>query len=238
MIQEVWLGDCLELMKSIEDKTVDLICTDLPFSVTANEWDKLIPAKPLWDNYLRIIKDKGAIVLFANEKFSYHLISSAEKYFRYKWYWIKNTGTNFFHAKRMPIRHVEEILVFSKKTPATYYPQITDGHVPTNSGKGRNTGNCYAGKSQVDYQGGVTTRFPINVLEFDKVHNYERTHPSEKPVPLIEYLTKTYSKGEDLILDSCAGTGSTLVAAKKLGRQFIGIEKEEKYIEIIKNRLK
>jgi site-specific DNA-methyltransferase (adenine-specific) len=229
LVNTCWNRDCLEMLPEIPSGSIDLVLTDLPFNVTANSWDKMLPLDELFKQYLRVIKSKGAILLFANEIFSYYLISAAPNNFRYKWYWRKNTGTNFFHAKRMPVRHIEEILVFSKKGSPNYYPQKTEGHVPTNSGIGRNTGNCYSGKSQVNYLGGDTTRFPINVLEFSKVDNYSRLHPNEKPVLLLEYLIKTYTQPNEIVLDSTAGVFSTAVAAKNLGRNYIMIENDTEH---------
>lgn len=236
-MNRIYNEDCLAVLPEIPSASVDAIICDLPFEVTAYEQDRQVPMEFLWEQYNRIIKPKGAIVLFANEKFSYELINANPKHFRYKWYWVKNTGTNFFHASRMPVRHIEEILVFSNKTPTNYYPQKTTGHVPTNSGKGRNTGNCYAGKSQVDYKGGDTTRFPQNVLYFDKVHNYERLHPNQKPVELLEYLIKTYTQEGELVLDNTAGVLSLGVAAENTNRQYICIESDQKYFELGKARL-
>lgn len=231
LINTCWNEDCMNFMPKIPSNSIDMVLTDLPFQVTANSWDKMLDLEKMWKEYLRIIKDKGAILLFANEIFSYHLINSAIKNFRYKWYWEKNTGTNFFHSSRMPIRHIEEILVFSKKGSPLYYPQMTEGHEPTNSGIGRNTGNCYHGKSKVNYLGGSTTRYPKNILQFNKVDNYSRLHPNEKPVPLLEYFIRTYTKEDDLVLDSCAGVMSTAVAAKNLNRNYIVIERDKDYFQ-------
>ena len=182
-------GDCLEKMKDISDKSIDMILCDLPYGVTANNWDKHIDITILWEQYNRIVS-KGTIALFACQPFTTKLISSNEKDFRYCFYWIKNQTTNFFHAKHMPLRAVEEICIFKK---GKYYPQITDGHVPTNSAKGCNNGKTYYGTSRRDYEGGKTTRFPNNVLTFSCVNNYSRLHSSEKPVDLLEYLIKTYT---------------------------------------------
>ena len=201
---ELWLGDCLELMKDIPDKSVDMILADLPYGQTAPQWDKIIDMDKLWKEYKRIRKNKSTIALFSAQPFTTKLISSNGKEYRYCWYWLKNQGTNFFHAKKMPIRRIEEIVIFGK---GKYYPQITDGHIPT------------------------------NVLEFKCVDNYSRRHSSEKPVALLEYLVKTYTETLDIVLDNTMGSGSTGVACKNLGRRFIGIEKDKKYFDIAVERI-
>jgi DNA modification methylase len=233
--QEIWHGDCLDLMPQIPDKSVDMILCDLPYGITAPKWDSIIDFDKLWAEYKRIIKKDCVIALFASQPFTTKLINSNQKQYKYCWYWIKNQGTNFFHAKKMPIRKVEEICIFGGKR---YFPQHTEGHEPTNSAKGCSNGSAYHGKNTRNYEGGVTTRFPTNILNFKCVDNYSRKHSSEKPVDLCEYLIKTYTNENDLVLDNCAGSGTTGLAAKNLNRSFILIEKEKKYIDIIKDRLK
>lgn len=227
-------GDCLELMKELPGKSIDLILCDLPFGVSAAKWDKIIDSKLLWEQYNRIIKSDGTIALFSAQPFTTKLISSNLKNYRYSWYWIKNQGTNFFHAKRMPIRKLEEICVFNK---GKYFPQITDGHIPTNSAKGCSAGQVYHGSNTRDYEGGKTTRFPTNILEYKCVDNYSRLHPNEKPVELLEYLIKTYTTEGDVVLDNCAGSGSTGEACKNTARNYILIENNEDHCVIINNRL-
>ena len=234
-INNIYLGDCLEIMKDIEDNSIDFILTDLPFGVTAPSWDKVIDMDKLWEQYNRIIKKGGTIALFSSQPFTTKLISSNEKDFRYCWYWLKNQGTNFFHAKRMPIRKIEEICIFKK---GKYYPQITDGHVPTNSAVGYSNGRVYHGKNtRREYEGGKTTRFPTNILEFNCVSNYSRLHSSEKPVDLLEYIIKTYTDENDLVLDNTAGSSSTAIACINTNRNYIMIEKDENYFEISKKRI-
>jgi site-specific DNA-methyltransferase (adenine-specific) len=228
-------GDCLEVMPEILDQSIDFVLCDLPFGITAPFWDKHIDIEKLWENYNRIIKKKGTIALFSSQPFTTKLISSNEKDFRYCWYWVKNQGTNFFHAKHMPIRKIEEICIFKK---GKYYPQITDGHIPTNSAKGISNGQTYFGVNTRTENGGKTTRFPTNILKFQCVNNYNRLHSAQKPVELCEYLIKTYTDEKDIVLDNCIGSGTTAVACKNTNRIFIGIEKEEKYCEITEERLK
>lgn len=229
-------GDCLELMKDIEDSSIDLILCDLPYGSIACKWDSVIPFDKLWEQYKRVIKKNGAILLFGAEPFSSHLRLSNLKDYKYDWIWEKNTGTNFLHAKRMPIRYTENVHVFIEGS-SWYYPQKTTGHVPTNSGIGRNTGNVYFGQSKVDYKGGDTTRFPKNVIKFKSVNNYKRVHPTEKPVDLCEYLIQTYSTEGQTILDNCMGSGTTGVACINTNRKFIGMEKDEGYFKIAQERI-
>ncbi len=225
----LYLGDCLEIMSNMPNNSVDFVCCDLPYGMTAPKWDEHIDMVELWKHYNRIIKKDGTIALFASQPFTTKLIASNEKDFRYCWYWVKNQGTNFFHAKRMPIRKIEEICIFKK---GKYNPQITDGHIPTNSAKGCSNGQAYHGTNTRDYEGGKTTRYPTNILEFNCVDNYSRLHSSEKPLDLIKYLINTYTNENDIVLDNTMGSGTTCLAAKELNRKFIGIEKEAKYYEI------
>jgi DNA modification methylase len=233
-INQVYHGNCLELINLIDDKSIDMILCDLPYGQTAQEWDSILPMDVLWEQYKRILKEDCVMVFTASQPFTTMLISSNISDFKYCWYWKKNQGTNFFHAKRMPIRKIEEIVVFGGKR---YYPQITDGHKPTNSAKGCSSGKIYHGTNKRNYDGGQTTRYPINYLEINCVNNYKKLHPNEKPVKLFEYLIKTYSIEGDLILDNCCGSGTTGIACKNTNRNFILMEKETKYFEIAKKRI-
>lgn len=226
--------DCLNAIKNISNKSVDLILCDPPYGLTAPKWDSILPMDILWPEYKRIIKSTGTIAIFSSQPFTTKLISSNEKDFRYCWYWLKNQATNFFHAKRMPTRKIEEICIFNK---GLYYPQFSEGHEPTNSAKGCSDGKVYFGINKRDYEGGSTTRFPTNVLDFNCVSNYKRLHSAEKPVELLEYLIKTYTLENELVLDNCMGSGSTGVACKNLTRNFIGIEKEKSIFLTAKKRI-
>jgi len=233
---ELKLGDCLQLMFEIPDNSVDMVFCDMPYGTTACKWDSVLDLDLLWVQYKRLIKADGVIALTAAQPFTTNLICSNKEWFKYCWYWHKNQGTNFFHAKRMPIRKIEEVLVFSTSNKA-YKPQITSGHIPTQSAKGTSTGNIYHGNNIRNEQGGKTTRYPDNVLQFKCVSNYKRMHPSEKPIELIEYLIKTYTNAGDVVLDNCMGSGTTGVACKKLNRKFIGIELDDTYFETAKKRI-
>lgn len=225
-------GDCLELMKDIPDKSIDMILCDLPYGTTRNKWDSVIPLDKLWEQYNRIIKEGGAIVLFSQMPFTAELIHSNLKYFRYEWIWQKDNGTGFLNAKKMPLKIHENILVFYKKTP-TYNPQMRKGFKPYKCKQGRHSSNY-----GVYEQGHITEsngeRYPIDIIEFKKDSGL---HPTQKPVLLLEYLIKTYTNENDVVLDNCMGSGSCGVAAINTGRRFIGIELDENYFNIAKERI-
>ena len=236
---ELWNGDCLELMDNIPDKSVDCIITDLPYGQTQrNKWDSVIPFESLWKQYKRIIKDNGAIILFGNGMFTAELMMSNKSMWKYNIIWEKTQPTGFLNAKKMPLRNHEDICIFYKKPP-TYNPQKTIGHARKVS-KAEHKVGC---KNTSDYgEHGLTTydsteRYPKSVWKFAKDTQKSSLHPTQKSLALIEELIKTYSNEGNLILDSCMGSGTTGVAALKLNRRFIGIEKEEKYYEISKNRI-
>jgi site-specific DNA-methyltransferase (adenine-specific) len=231
---ELYNGDCLDIMMSMPDESVDMVLCDLPYGCTAQEWDKIIKFDELWKQYERIRKENCPVVLFSSQPFTTLLISSNMSNFKYCWYWSKNQTTNFFHAKRMPLRKIEEICVFYKNE---YNPQKTDGHIPTCSAKGCSNGKIYYGGNKRNYEGGDTTRFPNNLLEFDCVDNYHKKHPNEKPVELLEYLIKTYTDEGDTVLDNTMGSGSTGVACVNTNRNFIGIELDKSYFEIATKRI-
>lgn len=228
-------GDCLELMQGLPDQSIDMVLSDLPYGTTACAWDAIVPFAPLWEQYRRLVVADGAIVLMASQPFTTALIASNMKMFRHHWVWEKNFSTNFYHAKRMPLRRTEDILVFSQK-PCRYFPQKTEGHLPTQSARGKSGGVIYHGTNVRDYAGGDTTRYPINILRFDAVDPKLRVHPTQKPVALMEYLIRTYTNAGDTVLDNCMGSGTTGEACKNLGRQFVGIESDEAYYHIASAR--
>lgn len=229
----LWNGDCLELMKNIPDKSVDMILCDLPYGTTKNKWDSIIPINKLWEAYERIIKENGAIVLFAQTPFDKALGASNLKMLKYEWIWKKENGTGFLNAKKMPLKNHENILVFYKKPP-TYNPQMRTGFKPYSQMSGK-------GSSNYGEQVRVKTinegdRYPVDIIEFKR--DKEKVHPTQKPVALLEYLIKTYTNESELVLDNCMGSGSTGVACKHLNRRFIGIELDKEYFEIANNRIK
>lgn len=226
-------GDCLELMKSIPDASVDMILCDLPYGTTRNKWDSVIPVDSLWREYNRIIKPNGAIALTATPPFTAQIASGNINNFRYSWYWVK-PHTGQLNAKRMPLKNVEEILIFYKQQP-TYNPQYTYADPYTITRKGYKGSECYG--SQRDH----TTesdgrRYPMQIIEC-KQSDRPRVHPTQKPVPLLEYLIKTYTNEGDTVLDNCMGSGSTGVACVNTGRKFIGMELDAKYFSIAENRI-
>ena len=230
-------GDCLELMKNIPNKTVDMILCDLPYGTTRNKWDTPIDLNKLWKQYNRIIKDNGAIVLFAQTPFDKILGCSNIKMLRYEWIWEKTTATGHLNAKKMPMKAHENILVFYKKLP-TYNPQKTTGHKPVhNYTKHQDDGSNY-GKTKVGVSGGGSTeRYPRSIQVFKTDKQKAALHPTQKPVELLEYLIKTYTNENEVVLDNCMGSGSTGLACINTNRRFIGMEIEEKYFEIAKDRI-
>jgi len=234
-------GDCLEVMKGIPDKSVDMILADLPYGTTACKWDTVIPFEPLWAQYKRIIKPNGAIVLTASQPFTSALVMSSPKMFRHAWVWNKSVGSNLFQAKIAPLKVHEDVLVFSLAAVG-YIPQMTPKDKPQKQGSYKNLSNS----SEVTNKKGkqalagkiYTESYPKTILEFKKENRSQKPlHPTQKPVALFEYLIKTYTNEGDLVLDNCAGSGTTGVACQNLNRNYILIEKEPEYIEIIKKRL-
>ena len=278
---KLYNGDCLEVMKEIPSKSVDMILCDLPYQVTKNKWDIIIPMNDyviindevlekdkfylqqfmkgltkkeidkawkenkqegLWSHYNRIIKDNGVILLFGQDIFSAQLINSNLKMYKYKWFWKKDRPSGFLNAKKMPLKDVEEILVFYKKCPI-YNPQFWEGiplHGMGTKYKEGNLGNNNYGKfashtNPSANREGDTKKYPRQVLEFKRPH--PPIFPTQKPVDLCEYLIKTYTNEGDLVLDNCMGSGSTGIACKNLNRRFIGIELNSETFNLAKDRI-
>ena len=225
-------GDCLELMKEIPDKSIDMILCDLPYGTTACKWDVVIPFEPLWEQYNRIIKDNGAIVLFGSQPFTTELNHSNLKMFRYEWIWIKNNSTGFQLANKRPLKKHEIISVFYRKQP-TYNPQGLQVYGKIN--KRKSTGDNLSEMNNNEYIQRFTN-YPTQILEFG--YDKEKLHPTQKPVALLEYLIKTYTNEGDVVLDNCMGSGSTGVACINTNRDFIGYELNEEYFNIAQNRLR
>ena len=230
-------GNCLELMKNISDKSVDLILCDLPYGTTACKWDTIIPFDKLLEQYNRIIKDNGAIILTAAQPFTSALIMSNIKNFRYCWYWEKDYGVGFMNAKKMPLKKIEDICIFYKKLPV-YNPQGLKRIDKKITMKKRTAtsvfGNMGVNKNHNKEYIQEFTNYPDNLLRFK---TEKGLHPTQKPVALFEYLIKTYTNEGDLVLDNCAGSGTTGVACKNLKRNFILMELEEEYCKIARTRL-
>jgi site-specific DNA-methyltransferase (adenine-specific) len=224
------LGDCLEKLKELPDSSIDMVLTDTPYGTTACKWDTVIPFEPMWKELKRIRKENSAICLFGSEPFSSALRMSNIKEFKYDWVWEKQTPTGFLDARRKPMKSHELIHIFAYKQ-TRYNPQgLKPVNIPAKGKKGGQVyGNCI-GDGYIQKEG----NFPRSVLKFNKERGQ---HPTQKPVALLEYLIKTYTNEGDTVLDFTMGSGSTGVAAKNLNRKFIGIELNEEYFEIAKNRI-
>ena len=234
---KLYNGDCLEVMKDIPDKSVDMILCDLPFGTTSrNKWDVIIPFEPLWEQYDRIIKDSGAMLLFCQMPFGAQLITSNPKEFRHEWIWQKTLPQGFLNANRMPMRAHENILVFYKKLP-TYHPQKTSGKPYDKGIRKANSTTNYGNHKECNGRNESGERFPKDVIIFGNANHYNKFHPTQKPVALLEYLIKTYTNEGEIVLDNCMGSGSTGVACINTKRDFIGIELDNNYFNIAKQRI-
>jgi len=222
-------GDCLELMKSIPDNSIDMVLTDPPYGTTACKWDTVIDFDLMWEQLKRITKDNGAIALFGSEPFSSALRMSNIKMFKYDWYWKKSNKTGHLNAKKMPLKNIEVISIFKNKI--SYYPQGLKPYDKITK-RGHN-GDSYGASGKSNYQ--KFTNYPTQYLEF--ISQSKTIHPTQKPVALLEYLIKTYTLENETVLDFTMGSGSTGVACKNLNRKFIGIEKDENYFNIAKERI-
>lgn len=230
---KLYHGDCLEIMREIPNESVDLILCDLPYGTTArNKWDCVIPFEPMWEQYNRIAKPNAPIVLFGSQPFTTKLGCSNIENLKYEWIWIKDNTTGFQNANRMPMKNHENILVFYRKQP-TYNPQGIQEHgkIKVRHSVGTNFNEITDGQIQ------KFTNYPKQILEFPIDRGSKRLHPTQKPVPLLEYLINTYTNKNDIVLDNCMGSGSTGVAAVYTNRRFIGIEVEDKYFAVAQRRI-
>ena len=230
-------GDCLKLMQDIPDKSIDMILCDLPYGTTACKWDSVIPFEPLWEQYKRIIKDNGAICLFGSEPFSSKLRLSNLKNYKYDWVWEKTKPSGHLNAKKQPLRKYENISVFYKKQ-STYNPQglvygCFNNNRPSRSKKIKGE---YTFGIERDFGISNATNYPSNILVYSNRNN-NNLHPTQKPVELLEYLIKTYTNEGEVVLDNCMGSGSTGVACINTNRNFIGMELDENYFNIAKERI-
>lgn len=237
-------GDCLKEMQNIPDNTIDLVICDLPYetlnkSNKSSQWDKMLPMDTLWKEYKRIVKDNGAIILFAQGMFTAKLMLSNEKMWRYNLIWKKgNRSTGFLNAKKMPLRNHEDICVFYKKLP-TYNPQFTKGEPihgrKTHHKNGNFKNSCY-GTFNMTQPIIMENKYPVSVLDFDKEWK-DWYHPTQKPVELLKWLINTYSNEGDVVLDNTAGSMSTAIAAIETNRKCICIEIDNNFFNIGKNRI-
>ena len=231
-------GDCLELMKDIPDKSINLILCDLPYGRTQNRWDTILPFEDLWNQYNRIIKDNGCITLFSDGLFMADLMISNRKNWKYNLIWDKVLTSGFLNANKQPLRQHEEICVFYKKPP-TYNPQKVKGKPNHSKGKPKDCSNNNYG--EFNFQDNKELlgdmKHPTSILRFSKPHPSIMQHPTQKPVALLEYLIKTYTNENETVLDNCMGSGSTGVACINTNRKFIGMEMDDKYYEIACERI-
>lgn len=240
-------GDCMEVLSKIGTNSVDLILCDLPYGTTAHYWDKIINFKELWKEYERIIRDDGVIILFATQPFTSQLICSNIDNYRYSYIWEKESPTGFLNSNYAPLKIYEDIVIFSKatvgslsKNPIRYFPQGVkeNGCKKNNPNSKFRKQNGYFGSRNVLNSSKLyksRTGFPTNILYYPR--DKEKYHPTQKPVKLLEYLIKTYSKENEIVLDNCMGSGSTGVACNNTNRMFIGIEKDDKYFAIAQKRI-
>ncbi len=234
-----WLmkGDCLERMKEIESGSVDMILTDPPYGTTACKWDSIIPLEPMWEQLKRIIKPNGAIVMTASQPFTSVLVTSNLKMFRYCMVWDKVIHSNPLIAKVQPLTTHEDVVVFYRKKP-TYNPQMKEGKAIKRGGADSGASETKGGTIMTNRSKESTTaRYPNKIITVSNADKTNIVHPTQKPVALMEYLIKTYTNESETVLDFTMGSGSTGVAAKNLNRKFVGIELDDKYFEIAKDRI-
>lgn len=244
---KLYNGDCLEVMKNIPDNSIDMILCDLPYNITLCEWDKLIPFKELWQQYERIITDKGAIVLFATQPFTTDLINSNRKIFKHINYWNKENSGSFAVSKFKPMPVIEDIVVFSKGI-VVYNPQMVNAdeknmrpRKSSNKAKQDAPIPVASGEYKISKNHNEKLRYPKNLLTYNsrsgELNSRKRVHPTQKPVKLCEWLIKSYSNENEVVLDNCMGSGTTGVACMNTSRKFIGIELDKDYFEIAKSRI-
>jgi len=235
-LNKIYNMDCLAGMKEIPDKSIDMILCDLPYGTIDSKWDVIIPFDELWEQYERIITDRGAIVLTANGSFTHKLVASNLDLYRYKWIWLKNKAGNFINAKNRPMTSFEEVLVFSKGVTANgsnnrmnYFPQGLRSVNQVSKSSLKNSNHVGKRPSHKEHTIQEYTNYPKDVLRFSL--DKDTFHPTQKPVSLFEYLLKTYSEEGNTVLDNCMGSGTTAIAAIRTNRNFIGFEMEKEYYE-------
>lgn len=238
MINEVIQGDCLDVMRRIEDKSIDMVLCDLPYGTISCKWDVIIPPDLLWKHYRRIVKKGGAIILFGSEPFSSLLITSNLKGFKYRWDWDKKIPSGMSYARFRPMQQTEDILVFTSEGEKTVYnPQKIKRDVPIKSGGTQPSESAPIAYKDKNFKRTYRYKNPITLISFDKVRR-GAVHPTQKPVALLEYLIKTYTNDGDLVLDNAAGSCTTAIAAENLNRNWICIEKEKKYCDLGRARIR
>lgn len=235
MLNKIFNEDCLEGMKRIPSGSIDMILCDLPYGTTRNKWDSVIPMDPLWEQYERIIKDNGAIILTAQTPFDKVLGVSNLKLLRYEWIWDKSHPTGHLNAKKMPMKRHENVLVFYKKLP-TYNPQMSEGVPYTHTGKNGSTN--YGNQIDIGHTLYDKGRYPVSVIPISSGKQKGKIHPTQKPVSLFEYLIKTYTNEGETVLDNCMGSGTTAIACLNTNRNYIGFELDSTYHKLATQRVK
>ena len=239
MLNKIHNIDCLKGISLLKPQSVDLVFADLPYGKTQNKWDSIIPMDKLW-NLLKIVsKPKTVFVFTAIQPFTSLVVSSNLEWFKYEMIWRKNKPRGFLNAKKQPLRNHENVLVFYKEQP-DYVPQMTTNHTPVHTYTKKTTDGSNYGKTKLNISGGGSTeRYPTSVLDINVVNNdsHDKFHPTQKPIELSSWFINTYTKINDIILDPTAGSGSTLVSAKILNRQFIGFETDNDMVKICNDRL-
>lgn len=230
------LGDCLIRMKDIPDNSVDMVLTDPPYGTTACKWDDCIPFEPMWTHLRRVLKPNGAAVFTASQPFTSALVMSNPKEFKYSWVWEKGAATGHLNAKRQPLRAHEDVLVFCRSA-APYHPIKTGGHQRKTSTKRSDGGEVYGSQSFDAIRYDATDRYPRSVVKFSSDKQTCNLHPTQKPVALMEYLIRTYTKEGETVLDFTMGSGTTGVACANTNRNFIGVEKDEEYFKVAQERI-
>ena len=244
-LNKIYNMDCLEGMQKIEDKSVDMILCDLPYGTTKCKWDIIIPFDKLWEQYNRIIKDNGCIALFGSEPFSSYLRMSNINNYKYDWYWNKVQGTGFSAVKKQPMRVIETISIFYKKPPI-YNPQMEKREKVIDSrnwkqNKRISENSRFTSTDDSLSQKIYDKKYPVNLLNINRAsnecNNSKRVHPTQKPIELLEYLIKTYTDENEIVLDNCMGSGSTAIACINTNRNFIGFELDKHYCDIANKRI-
>lgn len=235
---KLYHGDCLEIMSKPREKLFDMVLADPPYGITQNKWDSEIPLGPLWYRLKALVKVDAAIALMAAYPFDKILGASNIREFKYEWIWSKNKASGHLNSKKMPLRIHENILIFYS-SPPLYRPQKTSGHKPMNYAKRKKYSTNYGDQKSTVNEAGTTLRYPKTILEFAVVNNNspDRIHPTQKPVDLFKYLIFTYTNPNETVLDFCAGSGTTAVAAEECGRKWVLIEEKEEHCEKIAKRL-
>lgn len=236
MSVKLMFGDCLDLMHTIEPGSVDLIATDLPYGTTQNKWDEIIPLRPLWDQYKRILKDSGACVFTACQPFTSMLVTSNKEWFRFDDVWDKVFTSGYLDAKKRPLRRHESILVFSPKARHTYNPRMTTGR-RRKKGKVYGKSTNYGNVKDINPTEYYDQYYPTSIVVFSNANQKSKVHPTQKPEELFDYLISTYSNKGDVVLDNAMGSGTSGVSSLKLERNFIGIENHKPYFDIAEKRI-